>query len=144
MPSTTRTRAIAASPEEIWKVVGDPHHLPRWWPRMERVEHASAGEFTEVLRSDRGRVVRADQRIVELEDGSLIAWEQSLEGTPFERVLREMRTAVRVRADGASSVVELERRQKLKGMARLGGFLARRATARLLDEALERLASITE
>ena len=137
-----QTRVIAAPVDEVWAIVGDPHHLPRWWPRVERVEQATAGEFTEVMRSDRGRVVRADQRLAELREESEIAWEQSVDGTPFERLLRQCRTTIRVSPQGDQTKVELERVQKLRGMARLGGFMMRRATRQLLGEAMDGLESI--
>jgi len=38
MPTVTRTRTIEASPQDVWEVLSDPHHLPRWWPRVSRVE----------------------------------------------------------------------------------------------------------
>ena len=38
MPSTRRSRTIAAPLQLLWEVVEDPHHLPRWWPRVERIE----------------------------------------------------------------------------------------------------------
>lgn len=144
MPAAKQSRLIAAPVEDVWAIVGDPHHLPRWWPRVERVEQATAGEFTEVMRSDRGRVVRADERLVELREGSEIAWEQETQGTPFERLLRQSRTTVRLTPEGDATRVDLERLQKLRGMARLGGFMMRRATRRLLAEALEGLAAIAE
>lgn len=144
MPTAKQSRVIAAPPDEVWAIVGDPYHLPRWWPRVERIEQATSGEFTEVLRSDRGRAIRADERLVELKEGSEIAWEQLLEGTPFERLLRHSRTTIRMTADGSGTRVELSRDQKMRGMARFGGFMLRRATRRLLGEALDGLAAITE
>ena len=39
-PTTTsdaaRARApcVGAPPEAVWRLVGDPYHLPRWWPRV--------------------------------------------------------------------------------------------------------------
>ena len=38
MPTTRRSRTFAAEPNRVWSIVGDAHHLPRWWPRVERVE----------------------------------------------------------------------------------------------------------
>ena len=144
MPTARQSRVVNAPLEEVWAIVGDPHHLPRWWPRVERIEQATAGAFTEVMRSNRGRVVRADQRLAELEEGSTIAWEQSVEGTPFERLVKQVRTTVRVAPEGAGTRVELERLQRMRGMARFGSFMARRATRGLLAEALASLAAIAE
>ena len=44
-----RSRVVAASPDEIWATVGDPYHLPRWWPRVERVELVRGDGFTQLL-----------------------------------------------------------------------------------------------
>ena len=49
-----RSRIVGAPREAVWAVVGDPHQLPRWWPRTERVEGVGPGEWTSVLRSERG------------------------------------------------------------------------------------------
>jgi uncharacterized protein YndB with AHSA1/START domain len=138
---TRRRRTLAAAPADVWAVVGDPYNLRRWWPRVERVEQVTAGEFTEVLRSDRGRTIRADNRLTELAEPSVITWEQEIEGTPFARVMSYSATAVRLKpaADGGTTV-ELERRQQMRGMSRFGGFMIRRATGRVLDGALDALA----
>ncbi len=145
MPRTRRTRTLAAEPAAVWAVVGDPHHLPRWWPRVERVEQVTAGAFTEVLRSDRGRAIRADHRLSELVEDERIEWTQLLEGTPFERVMSQGVTSVTLEAvdGGTATKVTLERRQTMRGMARFGGgFLIRRATRKVLDGALDALTGL--
>lgn len=142
MPRTRRSRTIAADQDAIWAVVGDPHHLPRWWPRVERVEQVTAGQFTEVLRSDRGRAIRADYRLTTLTAPHTIQWEQQLEGTPFARVMTFGGTVVHLEPDPkrGGTRVSLERRQTMRGMARFGGgLMIRRATGRVLDQALTRL-----
>ena len=55
-----RTRLIAAPARDIWAVVSDPHHFPRWWPGVVRVEGVSDDRFTHVYTSKRGRPVRMD------------------------------------------------------------------------------------
>jgi len=35
----TRKRTIAAPVAEVWRLVSDPYNLPRWWPRVGRVEN---------------------------------------------------------------------------------------------------------
>ncbi|MCW3040591.1 MAG: hypothetical protein JWM31_2496 [Solirubrobacterales bacterium] len=142
MTRTRRSRTLPVPPSAVWEYVGDPYSLPRWWPRVERVEQVTPGQFTEVLRSDRGRTMRADHRLTEIEDAARISWEQEVEGTPFARVMTYCATTVTLEAvpDGGTKV-QLERRQQMRGMARLGGFMIRRATGRVLDGALEQLAS---
>ena len=64
----SRTRVIAAPRERVWDLVSDPHHIPRWWPRTQRVEsvRGAAGakrtQWTTVLATERGTGVRADYR----------------------------------------------------------------------------------
>jgi uncharacterized protein YndB with AHSA1/START domain len=139
MPTIRRTRRLSAEPEEVWRVVGDPYHLPRWWPRVERVEAVAGERFTELLRAKSGRAVRADFRVVEKRRGRLLRFEQELAGSPFERVLAEAHTEISIEAAGEGTDVTVTLRQRLRGMSRLGGFLVRRATRRIIDEALDGL-----
>jgi uncharacterized protein YndB with AHSA1/START domain len=140
IPTTSRSRSLAAAPEDVWRIVGDPYHLPRWWPRVERVEAVAGERFTELLRSSKsGRAVRADFRVVEKHKQRLLRFAQELEGTPFERVLKAAETEIAVEPAGAGTTVAVTQRQRLRGVSRLGGFLVRRATRRILDEALDGL-----
>jgi uncharacterized protein YndB with AHSA1/START domain len=141
MPSVVRSRELAAAPDEVWQIVGDPYHLPRWWPRVARVEAVAGGRFTEVLGGTRsGRNVRADFRIDEKRKGERLRFSQELAGSPFERVLKEAATTIAIEpADAGRTRVAITIEQKLRGLSRLGGFLVRRATRKLLDEALDGL-----
>lgn len=69
MPRVRRSRVIDAPRGEIWRLVSDPGQLPRWWPRVVRVEgiSGSGDRFTEVLRTDSGRDLRADFTVQERE-----------------------------------------------------------------------------
>jgi len=145
LPTTRRHRVLDAGPRDVWEVVADPHHLPRWWPRVQRVEGVEADRWTQVFTTGKGKPVRADYRLVSCEPPRRRAWAQEVDGTPFERVLREAITEVGVRGDpGPRTEVTIEVRQRLRGFARLGGFMVRRATRRLLDEALEGLGAACE
>ena len=139
MPTARRSRTIAAAPEQVWTTVADPHHLPRWWPRVQRVEAVRGDHFTELLATDRGQSVRADFKVLESRAPERRVWEQELVGTPFERVFAGARTEVALAPDAGGTRVTLVVRQKLRGSARLGGWVVRRATGRLLDEALASL-----
>src|SRR5947209_1130274 len=94
MPLARASTTIEATPAELWRTVADAHHLPRWWPRVERVERADRRGFTEARRSKRGNVVRVDYRWGDRADARRITWIQELEGTPFERLLRHAETRV--------------------------------------------------
>ena len=134
-----RSRTVPVPPDDVWAVVADPHHLPRWWPLTERVEAVDADAWTSVMRSDRGKVVRADYRVEASEPPRRLAWSQALEGTPFERLLREHRTEVALAPGGGGTVVTLTVTQRGRGTARLGMWMMRRATRQRLDDALDGL-----
>jgi carbon monoxide dehydrogenase subunit G len=86
--------------------------------------------------------VRADFRVVESRAPRRRAWEQEIEGSPFERVFAAARTEIALEPDGEGTRVTLVVRQKLRGPGRLGGWVVRRATGRVLDEALGALESL--
>jgi uncharacterized protein YndB with AHSA1/START domain len=143
VPRTTRSATVPAPPEEVWRTVADPHHLPRWWPRVQRVEGVDAERFTEVLATDRGRSVRLDFRVLESRAPALRRWEQEIEGSPFERLLRSAETELRLEPAGAGATrVTLTLRQRLRGAGALGAVMVRRASAQRLDEALAGLARL--
>jgi uncharacterized protein YndB with AHSA1/START domain len=139
VPTTRRSRTIAAPAEDVWAVVADPHHLPRWWPRVTRVEGVDEDAFTLVLATDKGRGVRADFRVVESEEPRVRSWAQEIEGTPFEGILRLSHTEVILQPDSGGTKVTIALRQRLRSFARLGGMLVRRASGRQLEEALDGL-----
>src|SRR3954463_1516272 len=143
MPTTSRTRDITAAPDEVWRLVGDPHHLARWWPRVTRVESVREGRFTEVLIGARsGRAVRADFRIKEKRKERLLRFAQDIEGSPFEKVLKEAETRIELAPAGDGTTVTIALRQRPRGLARFGGgTMMRRATGRVLDAALDGLES---
>jgi uncharacterized protein YndB with AHSA1/START domain len=133
-----RERTVAAPPEAVWALLRDPRALPRWWPRTERVESVRADGWTTVLRSPRGRVVRADWRLDGQEKAARRAWSQRLEGTPFAKVLLERRVEALLEpaGDGTRVVLALEvRPRRLAGRLLLRGPLRRE-----LGEALAGLA----
>src|ERR1700722_5945219 len=141
MPTARRSRTIAAPAEELWDVISDPHHLPRWWPRVTRVEDVADRAFTEVMRTRKGKLVRADFRVATCDEAEwTLVWEQLLAGTPFARVLRSAETEVRLQAGSAQATeVTIELRQVLNGVSRFGGYMMRRAARSTVDEALDGL-----
>jgi len=138
----SRSRTVPVPLDDVWAVVGDPHHLPRWWPLTERVEAVEEEAWTSVMRSDRGKVVRADYRVEAHEPPRRRAWAQQLAGTPFEKVLRELRTEVALAESGPGTEVTLTVEQRARGTAKLGGLMLRRATRRRLDAALDGLEAV--
>jgi uncharacterized protein YndB with AHSA1/START domain len=138
---------IAASPQELWEVLGDPHHLPRWWPRVSRVESVEVDAFTEVLMSGKGKMVRADFRLLDAVSLRRIVWAQQVENTPFARILTSAETEISLSganlSDGPATEVTIELRQTLHGfLARLGSHLVRRAAGSTIEEALDGLERI--
>jgi uncharacterized protein YndB with AHSA1/START domain len=149
MPSAQRSRTLPAAPADVWQVIADPHHMPRWWPEVARVEGVQDDRFTHVYSTRKGRQVRMDFLLVQSEPPGRggdppgrLAWTQELVGTPFERFLNEQTTEVLVEPAGAGALVTISLRQRLRGVQRTGGFLLARATRRRLDQALDGLEEI--
>src|SRR4051812_9195797 len=137
------TRTLPAASAAVWKVAADPLTLPEWWPRVVRVEGASARSFTEVLQTERGRQVRADFKVTEHEQGRRRVWSQELEGTPFERMFASGVTEVRVEAKSPSETAgTIQLRQRLRRIQRLGGFMVSRAARRTVRTALDALEEV--
>jgi uncharacterized protein YndB with AHSA1/START domain len=162
VPTARRSRTIAAPAQELWDLIRDPHHLPRWWPRVTRVEDVEEDAFTEVMKTRKGKLVRADFNVVLGEDAErTLTWVQRVQGTPFANVLKSAETELRLTpaadsaaADGPRTEVAIELRQEMAtGSARytpflaiaprLGGRMVRRAAAATLDEALDGLERIS-
>lgn len=171
MPTASETRTLSMPAGEVWQLVCDPYHLPRWWPRVERVEGVSGALFTQVLRgSSSGRLVRAEFERTEHDDAQMrLVWAQQIAGTPFERVLSASQIELLVRPrmgmnDSAGSDVTLTLTQtlpRLSGsrvaasymgagraglpsglLARLGSPMIRKAAVKTVKEALDGLERI--
>jgi hypothetical protein len=106
------------------------------------MEGVESDRFTQVFKTQRGRPVRADFRVLQSEAPTARAWAQEVAGTPFERVLSASVIEVHLEPVAAGTEVTISQQQKLRGYSRTGGFLLRRATASKLDEALDGLARI--
>jgi uncharacterized protein YndB with AHSA1/START domain len=145
VPTARRSRTIAAQAPQLWEVVADPHHLPRWWPRVARVEDVEGNAFTEVMKTTKGKVVRADFELVAADESSrTLAWEQQLAGTPFGRLLSSAVTMVRLDDAPEGTRVTIELSQKLTGiLPRLGSWMVRRAAVATIEEALDGLERIS-
>jgi len=149
LPRVIRRRRLPASPGEIWSVVSDPYHLPRWWPRTQRVENVSEGggakgrKWTQVLETRDGRAIRADFHCTDAAAAAHYSYEQLIAGTPFEGFLESARTEITIEPEGGGTQVTLESEQRLRGLSRLGGFMMRRATKRTLNEALRGLERVS-
>jgi uncharacterized protein YndB with AHSA1/START domain len=142
MPTARRTRILAAAPQRVWELIEDPHHMPRWWPEVTRMEGVDGDRWTQVFTTKKGRPVRVDFRLLQSEPPWRRSWEQEIPGTPFERVLNEAITEIRLEPADNGTRVTIEQRQKLRGYSRTGGFLLRRATHAKLDDALDGLERI--
>jgi len=136
---------ILAPRSAVWRVVSDPYHLSRWWPRVTRVEgvqerkRGTGTVWTKVLETKSGRTVRADFRCLYSKEPSSYAWEQEVDDTPFEKVFRSAVTRIELSEADGGTRVDLETRQRLRGLSRLGGFMIKRASTTQLDNALEGL-----
>ncbi len=145
MSRVTRKRTIAAPVGEVWDLVSDPYGLPRWWPRVGRVESVDRkpggrrSEWTKVLETAEGRGVRADFRCVSSAERERYVWEQALEGTPFDRHLRSARIEIGLRPAGAGTEVTIASEQRLRGLSRLGSPMMRGGQGKILEAALDGL-----
>lgn len=132
---------MTAPPRAVWELVSDPYNLPRWWPRTMRVESVEGEgadvQWTKVLGTAEGRGVRADFRCRERIEGERFAWEQMIEGTPFERHLRRYEVELTLAEVEAGTEVRIAAAQTLRGLSRLGSPMMRRGQGALLDEALD-------
>jgi uncharacterized protein YndB with AHSA1/START domain len=145
VPRVSRKKVVGAPIDEVWKLVSDPYHLPRWWPRTIRVENVNKvkggrrSQWTSVLETRSGRGVRADYRVISCAEKDRYVFEQQLEGTPFEKVLRSSVTEIVLtpRANDEGTEVRLGNRQRLRGLSRLGSMLMGRGQRQILAEALE-------
>ena len=147
MARVVRRRRIAAPASTLWDVITDPYHLPRWWPNTQRVENVSEGEpaersWTQVLGTRGGRGVRADFRCIDSSDGERYVFEQTVEGTPFERFVRRVRTEIELEPANGDTKVTMALDRQLKGLSRLGSPMMRRAIGRTLNDALDGLETV--
>ncbi len=142
MASASRSRVLPASQQELWDLIADPHHMPRWWPGVTRMEGVQADRFTQVHKTKRGRPVRIDFHVTESDPPWGRVWEQEIAGTPFERVLNESIIEVHLEPVDGGTEVTIGQQQKLRGYSRTGGVLLKRATRSKLDEALDGLERI--
>ena len=140
MPTVTRTRTVQAPPDEIWRVLSDPHQLPRWWPAAKRVEDVADDAFTIVLTSSRGRTVRADYSILDIEPLARLSWRHEVAESPFERILADSVTEFSLDGQaGGQTRIELKVSNRPRGFSRFGVLQLRRAAARPADQALDGL-----
>jgi hypothetical protein len=121
-----------------------------------RVEDVEGDCFTEVMKTSKGRFVRADFNVVQADEQQrALRWSQRVQGTPFARVLSAAETEVRLTpvsepaADaedvaGPATDMTIELRQSLAGFfPRFGGFMVRRAAAATIEQALDGLERIS-
>jgi uncharacterized protein YndB with AHSA1/START domain len=141
---TRRTRVIAASREQVWGLVGDPYHHPRWWPRVERVEGVTARGWTNVIISARGNTVRTDWTVEEHRQPVSRSWSQDVAGTPFERIFAHNTITAELEKADDGTAVTLTFDQRARGLARYMPFILRRPMRRQIDEALDGLARALE
>lgn len=131
---------MAAIPEHVWDVVARPERLPEWWPRVQRVEEADRKAWTTVLASPKGgRTLRADYSLVASEHPRRHSWRHEVAASPFERVLTDSVTEIRLEPVEGGTEVEISEEMGLRGFSRLGRGQVKRATRRKLDGALDGL-----
>lgn len=148
MPTVTRKKKLAATPEKVYDLVSDPARLPDWWPRVVRVEDvagrpgAARTRWTSVLGADSGRMLRLDYRCTGATRPERYEWEHELEGTPYESHLARQSVEARIAGQGDGTEISLTTVNSLRGTAKIAGFSMKKGQRELLDEALESLARL--
>ena len=144
MARVTRSRTVAAPVGEVWKLVSDPYNLPRWWPRVGRVENVDVkpggrrSQWTKVLETAEGRGVRADYRCLSAAENERYVWEQQRRGLAVRQARAQLGGRDRAaRRAGEGTEVSLTHDQAMRGLSRLGAPMMRRAQREILDEALD-------
>jgi hypothetical protein len=108
--------------------------------RVEDVRQVQGGRrsrWTTVLGTERGSGVRVDYRCTSATQGERYVWEQDIEGTPFEKILRSAALEIHLQGGNGNTVVTLVGSEKLRGLSRLGSPMMRQAIRRRLNEALD-------
>ncbi len=90
-----------------------------------------------MLGTAKGRGVRADYKVTSAASGERYVWEQRVQETPFERIMRSAQVAISLEPKNGATAVTLTTSERLRGLARLGAAMMRGAAKRRLDEALE-------
>lgn len=145
-----RNRLLLATPATVWELIADPFAMTRWWPDVVRVEGVEEDRFTLVFQSKRKRAVRMDFHVLASdapgsggEPSGHRAWEQEVQGTPFERVLDSSITEVVLDpVHGGTTQVTIAQAQRLRGYSRTGALMLRRSTEKRLTDALDALEQI--
>lgn len=139
-----RQRTLAASPDDVWRIVSNPERLPTWWPGVLRVEEVEAHAWTNVLGSPKGKLVRADYTLLERRPKSRVAWRQEVAESPFERILNDSRTEIELEPRDGGTVVTIAIDHDPRGWAKLAPFQLRGATGKQIEGALDGLARLVE
>ena len=134
MKRPPQPRTVAAPPDDVWAHVGDPVP-PAALVAAGRARRgrAAATASRSCCAPRRARAIRADFRVVRSQKPEVRRWRQEVAGTPFEGILESAETEIRLEPAGeAGTRVTLEQDQRLRGLARFGGFMApaRRRDAR--------------
>jgi uncharacterized protein YndB with AHSA1/START domain len=143
VPKVSRKRVVGAPVDAVWELISDPHSLPRWWPKTTRVEDVSetvgetGTEWTSVFGTEKGNSVRADYRCTTCEELREYGWQQQLEDSPFERVLKAAAITIELAPGDGGTVVTVTANETLRGLSRLGGPMMRGAAGDRLDDALD-------
>jgi uncharacterized protein YndB with AHSA1/START domain len=139
VPTARRSRTIAAPAQELWELMLDPHHLPRWWPRVTRVEDVEENAFTEVMKTRKGKLVRADFSVVRDDAAHALTWVQRIEGTPFASVLKSAETELRLApvAAGAAQAFGGDKASQRSSAEASGGYESSPASGAATEVTIE-------
>jgi uncharacterized protein YndB with AHSA1/START domain len=142
LPRVSRKVELPVGIGSVWEFVSNPGNLPRWWPRVVRVEGVvgrsgtATLSWTSLLEADSGRRVRLDFEATNCDPPVQFSWCQELTGTQFEKHLRRQEYSIRLEGSQDRTVLELVAETDLKGSAKLATLNLRKSQGQVLDRAL--------
>ena len=131
----------------VWEFVSDPNNLHLWWPRVVGVEFItgepvkSGSTWTKILEAGSSRRMRLDYTCLEAVEPTRITWVHELEGTRFGEHLNRQSTTIELSQEGSLCRVSITSDGELKGAARLASLALKTDQKKMLDQALDALAT---
>jgi uncharacterized protein YndB with AHSA1/START domain len=83
------SRELVASPDDVWALLAEPHHLSDWWPGYRSIQPdrrgLAVGARWQVVRSGSAGLIRRPGGtglivLTELEPGNVLAWHDVQQG----------------------------------------------------------------
>ncbi len=147
-----RERIIAVPADVVWQFVEPVETLPAWLPLVERSRHLGGeglGRKQRVNMRWGGRSAEIDLEVTVYKPARELAWRhiaERMNDKPAPRVSLDVTTSVSMESQGPGTKVVLESRltPANAGAALLVRFVAARRIRKAFDQALRRLAGVSD